>query len=701
MTKTIGFKYQSILALLLFISFSGLALQKSSYSISFKNNNKNTVVTDIPSKAFVEETIFRGNITYAYEWNETAKNPDSGYVEASVDVAVDSLDNVYILGAQDYRGYNHRNYFEKYNSAGDLLWNKSWIGPENSECYSLCVNKYGEIFMTGSYYVQVTPDWFVDLIFLVKFDTNGNYQWNKTWGLEVLDKDAEAYDVCTDSAGDVYVVGTSSTYTPTRDILLLKYTSSGTFQWYKLWGGDYGQCGIAVTVDSSDNICIAGRSYKSGFQEEICVLKYNTAGTLLWAKTWGTECSDYPTGVVCGSNNEIFVIGYTYNYSNSKNTARLIKYNSNGDEQWNITSQYPTSSTKYYDIVINSNNNLMILSSGNFVGTSYSFVLLKYNTSGTLLEYGGLEQWPDGSSTYPSLAIDNENNIYTEGWFGFSDFDGFKKYTLVKFGIDSDRDHISDNLEICQYFTNPYDPDTDGDGFTDYQEISGELLYYVNYHKPTNATDPDTDHDGLSDWEELSGSYCYYWPYWTDPNDDDSDNDLLTDYEEILGIHNSLFGYIPTNPNEIDTDGDLLSDFQEVFGLNNSLYNYEPTNPNEKDSDDDKLWDNIEINNHFTNPNDNDTDDDLLSDYEEISGQCNTDPLKSDTDGDGWSDYEECIIYNTDPNDPYSYPPDEQNYNRENTPNYISGFEKFFFICSVFFPIVFLILIKRNKMKSL
>jgi hypothetical protein len=45
------------------------------------------------------------------------------------------------------------------------------------------------------------------------------------------------------------------------------------------------------------------------------------------------------------------------------------------------------------------------------------------------------------------------------------------------------------------------DPDTDGDGLSDYDEINGVYGYF------TDLNDPDSDHDGISDGDEVMGRY--------------------------------------------------------------------------------------------------------------------------------------------------------------------------------------------------
>ena len=86
---------------------------------------------------------------------------------------------------------------------------------------------------------------------------------------------------------------------------------------------------------------------------------------------------------------------------------------------------------------------------------------------------------------------------------------------------------------------NVCDPDSDGDGLNDGEEIA----------IGTNPDDCDTDDDGRNDWHEVTGG----GPIPTDPFDPDTDDDGLLDSAEVFGSN-------PTNPVNADTDGDGLCD---------------------------------------------------------------------------------------------------------------------------------------------
>lgn len=166
--------------------------------------------------------------------------------------------------------------------------------------------------------------------------------------------------------------------------------------------------------------------------------------------------------------------------------------------------------------------------------------------------------------------------------------------------------------------TDPQNPDTDGDGLKDGEEVN---LYKTN---PINA---DTDGDGLTDGDEI-------FKYKTNPLNPDTDSDGLKDGEEV-----NLY---KTNPTKADTDDDGLNDYDEIFTYK--------TDPSKADTDGEGLNDGDEVLKYKTDPLKTDTDGDGLYDGEEVL-KYKTDPLKKDTDDGGVDDLTE-LIRGTNPLDP-------------------------------------------------
>ncbi|MEN0064368.1 MAG: MopE-related protein [Myxococcota bacterium] len=210
--------------------------------------------------------------------------------------------------------------------------------------------------------------------------------------------------------------------------------------------------------------------------------------------------------------------------------------------------------------------------------------------------------------------------------------------------IDSDFDGLTDVLENKEG-TDPNDPDTDGDGLLDGDE--------VNTHS-SSPLDRDTDRDGLADGDEVDAGLDpalrdtdgggvedghEVFLFGTDPTDGD-DDPLDTDGDGLLDdAEQALHG---TDPNLADTDGDGLSDGQEVLVTN--------TQPTVADSDGDGLDDYAEAIRWGTDPNVADTDGDGLQDGDEVQMH-GSDPRLADTDGGGAPDGLE-VVAETDPQDP-------------------------------------------------
>ncbi len=144
-----------------------------------------------------------------------------------------------------------------------------------------------------------------------------------------------------------------------------------------------------------------------------------------------------------------------------------------------------------------------------------------------------------------------------------------KEFGTDKNNPDTDGDGLSDGEEVMKYKTSPTKADTDGDGLTDGQE--------VNQYK-TDPLKADTDGDGLSDGQEVTTTK-------TDPLKADTDGDGLSDGQEV--------NTTKTDPLKADTDGDGLNDGQEV--------NKYKTNPLKVDTDGGSVGDGIEVN-RGTNP---------------------------------------------------------------------------------------------------
>jgi outer membrane protein OmpA-like peptidoglycan-associated protein len=194
-----------------------------------------------------------------------------------------------------------------------------------------------------------------------------------------------------------------------------------------------------------------------------------------------------------------------------------------------------------------------------------------------------------------------QDNVDLIGKQGIDSYLKVQLGLVYHFGLSGSEDEDEDGLTYDQerlYGTDPYNPDTDGDGLKDGEEI---------YKYRTDPLNPDTDGDGISDGDEVL-------VYRTDPKKSDTDDDGLNDGEEVLTYH--------TDPLRADTDGDGLSDGDEVKKYH--------TNPLKIDTDGDGLSDSDELFKYHTDPLQLDTDGGGVKDGDEIKGGTNPNSAKDD-----------------------------------------------------------------------
>jgi len=319
---------------------------------------------------------------------------------------------------------------------------------------------------------------------------------------------------------------------------------------------------------------------------------------------------------------------------------------------------------------------------------------LKADTDGDGIDDG--EEIAAGSDTF----VTNPNDEDTEGddmpdlW----EINNSLNPTVDDAGGDPDGDGL-DNVDESYGKTDPRNPDTDADGYSDgVEDLFG---YWTDENSTgTDPLDDDTDGDGIKDGKENPDSGSVAGPvYNSDPNKADTDGDFLPDGWEVLygldatdngldadknpipgnpngalgdpdgdGLSNDKEYALGTNPQKSDTDGDTINDFDEASGALNPYKNGvlgtppgDPTDPAKTDTDDDGLADNEEIasgsDGFVTNPTKADTDGDGDADKSEIVA--GSDPLDPDSlmdmDGDGYTKATE-IAAGTDPDDPASFP---------------------------------------------
>ncbi|MCL9805788.1 SBBP repeat-containing protein [Flavobacterium amniphilum] len=307
-------------------------------------------------------------------------------------------------------------YITKFDASGNFVWAKKIGGSDFDQAYSMAVDNTGNIYLAGyfAYVVDFNPDAGVNNMgaggvftpqgFLLKLDTNGTYVWAKQfttnavsgnavvvttvsvdannnvmlggyfkgpmavdsepvvftstggtndffiikyntsgvyqWAKQVGSLGSESVNgIATDAAGNVYATGNFGAVTDfdpspvvqnygpvggASDCFLLKLDTSGNYQWVKSIGGGNEEYGRSVVVNTAGDIYVAANftgtimvplspatvNFPSNGSTDNVIVKFDSAGSALWAKTFGGTGAEFISSITCDSSGNVFSTGY-------------------------------------------------------------------------------------------------------------------------------------------------------------------------------------------------------------------------------------------------------------------------------------------------------------------------------------------------------------------------------------------------------
>ena len=323
-------------------------------------------------------------------------------------------------------------------------YNKIWGGNGEESFHDVDYDIEGNIYVTGYTASYGAGD---DDIVLLKYDPLGNLLWNQTWGTINLDR-PEA--ICVDNESNIYITG----YTKIPDahiydkqeMIILKFNSTGHLKWAKqeTFGSDHGERGLGIILDNQNNIIICGFQYiGSTDAREIILVKYNSTGDQQWFKTWSAGASSlvYGEDLVLDKDGNFFVTGYRYNPGD----MILVKFDSSGNYQWNKLWSW-TSRNVGKSISIDNESNYLYCAGYSLDGGGV--FLVKYDLDGNIISeikgFGGYDPIYDGANSLAfklndtirlNIDIDDLNNIYIPT-FNSTYKNGLNDLILYKFNED-------------------------------------------------------------------------------------------------------------------------------------------------------------------------------------------------------------------------------------------------------------------------
>ncbi len=236
-------------------------------------------------------------------------------------------------------------FIQKLDSEGNLIWAKSMNGYGSGACKGIVTDLEGNVYLTGEYESTIDFDpGAEDLnltskggkdIFVQKLDIDGDLVWIKSFGSEYDDL---SRSIIIDNFSNVYLTGHFKNiidFDPSEnefllesngagDGFILKLNSDGEFRWAKSIGNYWNVDDIpSITMDVYGDIYVTGKFldevdfdpgvdvfYLTSLDHyDFYILKLDSSGNFIWAKTMGGESSDVSKSITSDNWGNLYVTG--------------------------------------------------------------------------------------------------------------------------------------------------------------------------------------------------------------------------------------------------------------------------------------------------------------------------------------------------------------------------------------------------------
>ncbi len=442
--------------------------------------------------------IYFGHATaQAFQWVA----PIEGAAARGMAMVCDADNNVYVCGnvngladfdpgpGQAFNsvngGINGDIYLVKYTSNGEYVWHVAvgGSGTEIPKCLKL--DQQGHLLIAGRFDSYFDWDPGVDTTaftsagstdgFVAMYDTSGQFHWVQRIGGAGHD---ETYGVDFDEVGNIYITGWMSqtvrfgagtnpiTITNTSggwDSYFAKLDPDGNFLWAKGIQGAGAQNSRSIACGGAGDIYIHGSfsgttdfdpsatdfSLTSAGGNDAFLCKYDTAGTLIWAKSIGGTGNEGAEVVLSDRQGHLFITG---SYQNSisfplaSGTQTLVALGSSNNSN-NYYAKLDTAGTTLWANSVQGNNHfdgvsdIGIDSIGNVFITGAYFAnpldmdpgsgtydltpslandlyLGKYTPDGQLIWAISIDAG-EVFDTANGVCTDNQGNVFVTGGFGY------------------------------------------------------------------------------------------------------------------------------------------------------------------------------------------------------------------------------------------------------------------------------------------
>jgi len=222
----------------------------------------------------------------------------------------------------------------QFDSRGNLQWEKTFGDNLDDLIYDVIQTQDKGFLLAGWTEKQKghTNAW------ILKLGEEGNLEWEKQYDLSKTDK---IYSIIQSQSGDYIATGCSlQEEKENTDGLVMCIGKDGTLKWSNLFGGDQYDRLYSIMENAAGNLFIVGYTESIGEGDaDGWMIKLNKDGDKEWDKTFGGKEDDRFYSIIQTDDKGHAMIGYTKSKGAGEADMWVLKFDENGNLQWDRTPQ--------------------------------------------------------------------------------------------------------------------------------------------------------------------------------------------------------------------------------------------------------------------------------------------------------------------------------------------------------------------------
>lgn len=313
--------------------------------------------------AFVRKYDASGNVLWTDQFGTSA-------VDLAQGVAVDASGNVFVAGytqgtlpGQVSAGSQDA-YVRKYNSAGTLVWTSQFGSTVSDSADAIAIDPSGNVIVAGQTLGTLPGQASAGAAdaWVRKLTTAGATTWTRQFGTFDYEN---ALACATDASGNVFVAGQTlgalgGTNAGVYDAYVRRFDANGNNPWTRQLGSIESDSPKGIDTDASGNVFIAGEAtdalpgqtaISAAGSADSFVAKYDSTGTLLWTRQFGTNTQDQMTSITVDASGNSIAAGSISGVLSGQPSAGggydlfMRKYDPSGNEIW--TRRFGSASSEF------------------------------------------------------------------------------------------------------------------------------------------------------------------------------------------------------------------------------------------------------------------------------------------------------------------------------------------------------------------